>query len=138
MANKKYDFTSNIDNCSGFYEWNKSLYLIKNNDERANQFKEEKKEHGFSDDETWSLDSSITLFVLPRLKRFREIVKDCGSYPANLKNLNSWLKILDKMIFSFEIMFKEWKTGEFISKEAQEKKNEGLKLFAEYFEDLWW
>lgn len=138
MSKKRYDYTSKIDNCSGFYEWNKSLYLLKENDNRIEEFKKQKEKYGFSDDETWSLDSSITLFILPRLKRFREIIDDVGSYPVNLKSKENWLKILDKIIYSFEIIFKEWKNGESISIEEQKKKNEGLKLFAEYFEDLWW
>ena len=138
MSKKSYDLTSKIDNCSGFYEWNKPLYLIKNDDERAYEFKKDKKECGFSDDETWSLDASITLFILPRLKRFRKIIETVRSYPADLKDANVWLEILDKMIFSFETMFKEWQDGEQISRDDQIKKNEGLKLFAEYFEALWW
>lgn len=138
MSKKKYDLISEDDDNFGFYEWNKPLYLIKDDDKRAKKFKKQKQNYGFSDDETWSLDASITIFILPRLKRFCQLVNKFGCYPAELKNKEEWQEILDKMVFSFETMFKEWQDGEQISKEDQIKKNEGLKLFAQYFESLWW
>lgn len=33
---------------------------------------------GFDDSETWSLDSTIVEFILPRLKRFKEVRKNSG------------------------------------------------------------
>lgn len=39
---------------------------------------------GWDDSETWSLDSKITEFILPRLKRFKEIRKNIGSIPCSV------------------------------------------------------
>ena len=136
---KKYDIVSKIDeNCCGFYEWNKPLYLLSFEDDRVAEFKKQKRKYGFSDDETWSLYTSTVIFFLPRIKRFRKIINDCGCRPANLKDKNEWLEILDKIILSFELMYKEDIDGESISNEEQNQINEGLKLFGEYFQALWW
>lgn len=136
---KKYDITSKLDkNLCGFYEWNKPLYLVDEKDERADDFKKQKNQYGFSNDETWSLDSSIIIFVLPRIKRFRNIIKTTGGYPGCLKNKKEWLNILDKIILSFNLMYQENFDGKIITEKQQQKINEGLKLFGEYFQALWW
>lgn len=88
-------------------------------------------EQGFHDGDTFTLWSHLTELILPRLKRFKEIT--C-SYPSNLKS-EEWDNILEKMIYAFELLLKD----EFIYPEDEEDKiNEGLKLFGEWFRDLWW
>lgn len=39
----------------------------------AKKYCEQRKEHGFGDDETFSLDYTLASFILPRLRRYREI-----------------------------------------------------------------
>jgi len=121
----------------------KPLYLGKK-DKRYKKHLKQLKENGFSDAETWGLDSVITEFVLPRLKRFREI-HNC--YPVNLEGNSEekWIEILDKMIFSFEWSIAEMNlTAEYCKLNQEEIKSnwekyaEGMKLFSEYFRDLWW
>ena len=46
---------------------------LRKDDYRHPKFKEQRKERGFDDTETWCLDSTITSFVLPRLERFKEL-----------------------------------------------------------------
>ncbi|MBR4315909.1 MAG: hypothetical protein IKP65_02920 [Alphaproteobacteria bacterium] len=138
MTKKKYDIISKLDEYqSGFYEWNKPFYLINKKDKRAKKFKNQKEKHGFSDDETWSLYTSTVLFFLPRIKRFKKIIEDLRMHPASL-NEQEWIDILNKIVNSFELMFKEDINGKNITKEEQEQINEGLDLFGKYFQDLWW
>ena len=118
----------------------KPLY-IDENDKRYKRHLKELKETGFSDTETWSLYSCISEFILPRLKRFKEIN---AGYPSNLTEIK-WNKILDKMIFSFEWTLEQDEMSEEYMSLSDKKKeinwkryNEGMKLFAEYFRDLWW
>jgi hypothetical protein len=54
---------------------------------------------GFSDSDTYSLDVTITKFVLPRLKRFKEL--HCG-FPNGF-TMETWDETIDKMINAFEI-----------------------------------
>jgi hypothetical protein len=100
----------------------------------------QRRTRGWSDDETWCLDTTIAKFVLPRLKRFREI--DCG-YPGGLKE-KEWETILDKMIFSFEQIVSEDSDkrldgetdGQY--QDRRSRIREGLKLFGKWFQALWW
>jgi hypothetical protein len=103
------------------------------NDPRRYQWYRQRKKWGFDDRETWSLDNSIAKFVLPRLKRFREITY---GYPSNL-TLEKWQKILDKMIYAMDMVCKEW-DGNFVPEDDHKKVAEGLKLFGQYFRHLWW
>ena len=86
---------------------------------------------GWDDGDTYSLDCTITEFVLPRLKRFKEL--NFG-FPYGLTE-ESWDEILDKMILAFEI---HEKSLEKISGEEIEKMKEGLELFGKYYTNLWW
>lgn len=96
------------------------------NEEKAEIYKKQRLERGFDDTETWNLDSTISSFIVPRLRRFKE-VNLC--YPVELTE-EEWDKILDKMITFFEH-----------NKEVNLEENpcpEGFDLFHKYFFDLWW
>ncbi len=60
------------------YMWSlkKPMYIDKT-DKRYNKHMKQLKTVGFSDSETWSLHSTIAMFVLPRLIRFKEVTKGC-------------------------------------------------------------
>jgi hypothetical protein len=116
------------------------LYLEKTDDRYEEQLKQ-LKERGFSDSETWTFFLVIAEFILPRLRRFREI---SIAHPADI-TVEDWGDIIDKMIFAFEWAIKsDGMTGDYndLSEEDKvecwEKQKEGLKLFAEYFMGLWW
>lgn len=102
------------------------------NDDRQKEWYNQRKENGFDDTETWSLKTTIAKFVLPRLKWFKERHFD---NPWDI-TFEKWDEILDTMIFSFEYYAKdEWEP---ISDEDFKKVEEGMKLFGEYYGDLWW
>lgn len=116
----------------------KPLYLEKT-DKRYSKHIKQLKNNGFTDAETWGLDSVIAEFVLPRLIRFKEI--NIG-FPCNLTP-ESWDVIIDKMIFALDWSL-NWEEDKYegLSKEEQnenwKKYEEGMQLFAKYFRDLWW
>ena len=87
------------------------------------------KNHMYQD--TWNLDYYIAKFTLPRLKLFKKVTM---GYPCDLKSINEWYNILDKMIASFEILA----TDEWDTQDEQKIVNEGLDLFRKYYQDLWW
>ena len=91
-------------------------------DARISLYKKQYKKHGFDDTETWSLDYTIASFILPRLKRYRNMGR---GHPTNM-TLKEWNTILDKMIKSFEDTAK-----------GNECSQEGLELFANHFRNLW-
>ena len=120
------------------YKLNKPLY-IKKNDKRYKEYTRQLKEHGFSDTETWNLDYLLVSFIIPRLKRFRDITP---CYPNDLTP-EKWKKIIDKMIFSFQFVLDEedlqtrWASSKKIDKDYK-KYEEGMNLFVKYFRGLWW
>ena len=83
----------------------------------------------------WNLDITIAKFILPRLKAFKEKAK---GYPAKLSGIEQWREILDKMIFAFDKVVSTFDRPEPYSEEEHDKIDEGLKLFAKYYHDLWW
>jgi len=46
---------------------------LPSDDDRLLKYKEQRKEHGFDDTETWNLNMSMAKFMSPRLKRLLEI-----------------------------------------------------------------
>lgn len=129
----------------GRYEWTGDTFFIKEDDERFVQFKEIKKKTGISPDETWSLYNNIALFILPRLKLFKEKQSTIDGHPGCFRSKKAWHKILDKMIWSFEMIAREDEDSDFPPKDWTKSNDEyyrevqkGINLFAKYFQCLWW
>lgn len=113
------------------------LYITKK-DKRYAKHAKQLKERGFSDTETWSLYSPIAQFILPRLKRFKEIAR---CYPAGLTP-EKWDAILAEIIFALDwSLTSDEKSMEMKKEEvdtAWKRYDEGMLLFAKWFRDLWW
>ena len=62
--------------------------------------------YGVSDSECWSLDWTLTNFILPRLKHFKKI--NVHTHPPQVTP-EEWDKILDELIWTFEYMHDEEK-----------------------------
>lgn len=88
---------------------------------------------GWNDSDCWGLDYTFALYILPRLKRFKEIAH---SHPCDMKP-EEWDAILDKMIKAFELVIEhEFNRYGNISEE-QALIEEGLTLFAKWYQHLW-
>ena len=129
--------------------------------------------------DTWDLSYNFARYVLPRLKRFRQVV---NGHPVkdDVKTMDDWYKVLDKIILAFDyivdaddwwifnpeydytsglhfgsestdkpgrsrcvITEEDWvaHVREKMNKEEQRRYEviqEGLKLFAKWYMDLWW
>lgn len=117
----------------------KEPYLVPKDDNRYRRQLIQLKAKGYSDSETWALDSVICKFILPRLKRFKEI--NNGS-PLGLTS-KEWDAILDEMIFAFEWNISEESDIVHNISEEEIQNNwkrykKGMGLFAKHFRDLWW
>ena len=148
IKNEKYDIVVGDSEIKGFYVYNKPRAIVNAKDRRKTKYKKFKKENGFTPDEAWNLYISIAIFVLPRLKYFRE---HTIGIPLHFKTIEEWYNILDQMIFSFENVLKYDDfmacPSEYIKKYRNKKKavkeyyndlNKGFKLFGEYLIHLWW
>ena len=94
-----------------------------------------------TEEECWSLDYTLAKLILPRLQKYIEI-NEYG-YPLGLNNHEEWHEIVNKMIFTFDVIAnkkdisvknKNWLELELAQ---TEKVQEGLDLFAKYFRNLW-
>lgn len=104
------------------------------------------KQHGLyvHPKETWSLDITISQYIVPRLKLYKKLN---NGIPSRLETIDEWHEILDKMIRTFEYLSDEscnygCNTDEAnwldVYNQRQKETKEGLMLFAEYFQALWW
>lgn len=123
-------------------DWKKIAIQVKNDDFNKDyqQDTDFYNEYGFYREETWNLDYTIARFILPRLVYLKE--KSDG-YPAELTP-ELWLQLLDKMILAFDHIYNERGNALYshTMTEAERttwenEKQEGLMLFAKFFEHLW-
>jgi len=105
-------------------------------DEREENYKKQRIERGFDNSEMWSLDVTISKFILPRLKEYRDTVKNIGVHPDCLKNNKEWIKLLDKMIRGFEVKLNS--SRDLDVDEEIKIIDEGLDIFTKYFGALWY
>ena len=121
-------------------EWVRRLPLyLEKGDERYKKAQVQIKKFGFSDSETWGLDSVISMFILPRLIRFKELN---NGFPIDFTS-ESWDAVLDEMIFAFDWSLNcEEEKYKGLTKEQQDENwkryEAGMQLFAKWFRHLWW
>lgn len=99
---------------------------------RSIRFWWQRRTRGWDDGDTWSLDNTIAKFVLPRLKRFKELN---NGFPGEFTS-GEWDKVLDDMIYALTISANgHWNAPD----DADWKRvQRGHELFGKYFNDLWW
>lgn len=95
-----------------------------------------KNKYGFSDEELWALDETIVKFLLPRLKRFKELN---NAHPSEY-TWAFWNKILDNIIYGLELSAKN--AGKLLTYKREVHIRNKLKismmLIAENIDHLWW
>jgi len=108
--------------------------LTEKEDDREKKYSKQRIERGFDDSETWCLASTITRFILPRLKRFKDITI---AYPGEIETPEDWNNIVEKMIVAFELVLSDdasWMWSE----EEKKQFEEGMDLFKKWYLGLWW
>jgi hypothetical protein len=99
-------------------------------EERAKRFVKQRAERGWDDSETWSLFTTFCCWIVPRLKRYKEL---SGGYPPSMSE-DEWCALLDKMIEGFEICARDDDPMSY----ENVKVREALQVFHDYFFQLWW
>ena len=107
--------------------------LTDKDDDREIEFAKQRQLRGFDDSETWSLTDTMSRFIIPRLKRFKE-VNNGMPHPLTM---SEWNAIIDKMLLAFELTTRE-EGSRIWSEEESKQIDEGLDLFREWFMALWW
>lgn len=97
------------------------------------------------DYDTWNMDKTLAQVIHPMLVAF------CGedgprAYPGGLSGTDEWREILNKMIWAFDAILREWDfeaaalyESDYLDQVTLRRKKiqEGLDLFAKYFTHLW-
>jgi hypothetical protein len=104
--------------------------------EKLERYKKQRDERGFDDTETWHLDKSLTLFLIPRLKRFIELN---NGFPSG-QTEESFNEKLNFILKSFEEYY--YNENDEVSLELQKERLSNAKkaaaLLGEIWFDLWW
>lgn len=104
--------------------------------------------------EVWNLEVYTAKYVAPRLKKLIKIIKEekvapavlaDGTEPKGLKPLTSpvdeckiWHQMLDDMLFAFEYYADKYARDLTATEEDKERVKKGLRLFAEWYDYLWY
>jgi hypothetical protein len=94
-------------------------------DERIEKYNKQRKEDGFDDTETWSLNSSISAYMVPRLRRLIEIQEE-----NILEPYEGYFLELKLLLLSLDSYKKD-------SWDSEAIKNIQI-LFPKVFPYLWW
>jgi len=105
--------------------------LTEKNDDSETEFTKQRMERGFDDSETWSLLNTIADFVIPRLERYVEIVKD------TLKQTDDEIEQINSFLMAMKLVARDDGTLIFNASEKQELEI-GLQNFHKIFMGLWW
>jgi hypothetical protein len=90
-------------------------------------------EYGFDDTETWHMDRTIALFIIPRLKRFMEV----NNGIANGETEESYYEKLRFIIQAFENYYTTDKYFNSVDIEERKKLTDDVKQAVEYLSKLW-
>jgi len=110
---------------------NINFSLTDPHDEREPRFQQQRMERGFDDTETWCLSATIANFVLPRLKRHREIIE------GTIVNEGELYEDIDRAIRAFELAIKDTDGG-WMTKTEWKEFQRGMKSFGRVYMRLWW
>jgi hypothetical protein len=90
-------------------------------------------EFGFDDTETWHLDRTMALFIVPRLKRFMEV----NNGIANGETEESYYVKLRFIISAFENYYVSDKYFNSVDIEERKKLTDDVRLAVDYLSKLW-
>ena len=90
-------------------------------------------EFGFDDTETWHLDRTMALFIIPRLKRFMEV----NNGIANGETEESYYEKLRFIIQAFENYYATDQYFNSVDIEERKKLTDDVRLAVDYLSKLW-
>jgi len=105
---------------------------------KKEQYRQQRFERGFDDTETWHMDRTMALFIIPRLKRFMEVN---NGIPIG-ETEESYDEKLRFIIQAFENYYATDQYYNSVDIEERKKLTDDVRLAVEYLSklwfDLWW
>jgi hypothetical protein len=104
--------------------------------EKLEKYKKQRDEKGFDDTETWHLDKTVALFLIPRLKRYIEVN---NGFP-NGETEQSFNEKLNFIVKSFEEYYQDEniKVSLELEKERLANAQKAILILSDLWFDLWW
>ena len=96
-------------------------------------YKQQRFEQGFDDTETWHMDRTMALFIIPRLKRFLEV----NNGIPNGETEESYDEKIRFIISAFENYYVSDKYFNSVDIEERKKLTDDVRLAVEYLSKLW-
>ena len=96
-------------------------------------YKQQRFENGFDDTETWHMDRTIALFIIPRLKKFIEV----NNGIPNGETIETYNQKLNFIISAFENYYATNKYYESVDDNERKQLTNDVKLAVEYLSKLW-
>jgi hypothetical protein len=126
----KLSTTSEINNFSIAEE------VYPNDQAILNKYKKQREEQGFDDTETWHLDKTLALFLIPRLERFIQVN---NGFPTG-ETEESYDEKLNFILNSFKEYYynEDQEVSLEIEKERLSNAKKAAVLLGELWFDLWW
>ena len=97
------------------------------------KYKQQRFENGFDDTETWHIDRTLALFIIPRLKRFIEV----NNGIPNGETVESYNEKLNFIISAFENYYATNKYYESVDDAERKQLTDDVKQAVEYLSKLW-
>ena len=101
--------------------------------ETREMYKQQRFEQGFDDTETWHMDRTIALFIIPRLKKFIELN---NGIPTG-ETVESYNEKLNFIISAFENYYATNKYYESVDDAERKQLTDDVKQAVEYLSKLW-
>ena len=96
-------------------------------------YKQQRFENGFDDTETWHMDRTIALFIIPRLKKFIQV----NNGIPNGETIETYNQKLNFIISAFENYYASNKYYESVDDNERKQLTDDVKLAVEYLSKLW-
>ena len=100
---------------------------------KKEQYRQQRFEHGFDDTETWHMDRTMALFIIPRLKRFLEV----NNGIPNDETEESYDEKIRFIISAFENYYVSDKYFNSVDIEERKKLTDDVRQAIEYLSKLW-
>jgi len=110
--------------------------VYKDEPEKLERYKKQRDENGFDDTETWHLDKTVALFLLPRLKRYIQVN---NGFPGDMTE-ESFNEKLNYIVKAFEEYYLDENVEVSLELEKERLSNakKAVAILGEIWFDLWW
>jgi len=110
--------------------------VYKDEPEKLEKYKKQRDQNGFDDTETWHLDKTLALFLIPRLKRYIQVN---NGFP-NGETEDSFNEKLNYIVKSFEEYYQDENIEVSLELEKERLSNakKAVAILGELWFDLWW